>query len=80
MHDSKSCDEVSAGDTYGVLDAVFFHGGGMAYTCWGHVHLADGRGDRELEPAGTRVTQLGISRNGHGYRRAAVLHGRRHRP
>ena len=38
----------------------------MAYTCWGHIHLADGRGDRELEPAGTRVTQLGISRNGHG--------------
>ncbi len=66
VHDSKPCDEVSAGDTYGVLDAVFFRGGGMAYTCWGHVHLADGQGDRELEPAGTRVTQLGISRNGHG--------------
>ncbi len=66
VHDSEPCDEVSAGDTSGVLDAVFFHGGGMAYTCWGHIHLADGRGDRELEPAGTRVTQLGISRNGHG--------------
>ena len=66
VHDSKPCDEVSAGDLYGVQDAVFFGGGGMAYTCWGHVHLADARGDRELEPAGTRVTQLGISRNGHG--------------
>jgi hypothetical protein len=66
VHDSKPCDEVSAGDLYGVQDAVFFHGGGMAYTCWGHIHLADARGDRELEPAGTRVTQLGISRNGHG--------------
>ncbi len=67
VHDSKPCNEVSAGDTYGVLDAVFFHGGGMAYTCRGHIHLADARGDRELEPAGTRATHLGISRNAHGF-------------
>lgn len=67
VHDSAPCDEVSAGDTYGVLDAVFFHGGGMAYTCWGHIHLADARGDRELEPAGTRASHLGISRNAHGF-------------
>ena len=67
VHDSKPCDEVSAGDTSGVLDAVFFHGGGMAYTCWGHIHLADGKGDRELEPAGTRADHLGISRNAHGF-------------
>jgi hypothetical protein len=66
VHDSEPCNEVSAGDTYGVLDAVFFHGGGMAYTCWGHIHLVDARGDRELEPAGTRATHLGISRNAHG--------------
>jgi hypothetical protein len=67
VHDSKACDNVSAGDTRGVLDAVFFHGGGMAYTCWERIHLADRRGDRELEPAGTRATHLGISRNYHGF-------------
>ncbi len=66
MHDSEPCNEVSSRRHVRGADAVFFHGGGIAYTCWGHVHLADGRGDRELEPAGTRVTQLGISRNGHG--------------
>lgn len=66
VHDSAPCNEVSAGDTYGVLDAVFFHGGGMAYTCWGHLRLADAHGDRDLEPAGTRASHLGISRNAHG--------------
>ena len=48
-----------AGDFAASMDAVFFRGGGMAYTCWRQSRIVDGKGDRELEPAGTRVTQLG---------------------
>jgi hypothetical protein len=38
----------------------------MAYTCWKQSRIADGKGDRELEPAGTNVTQLAVSSNAHG--------------
>jgi hypothetical protein len=67
VHDSKPCDEVSSGDQSGVMDAVFFHGGGMAYTCWKQSRIADAKGDRELEPTGTQVTQLAVSRNSLGF-------------
>jgi hypothetical protein len=67
VHDTKPCDQVSSGDFAGVEDAVFFHGGGIAYTCWEHIHLADAHGDRELEPAGTRVTSLAVSRNSRSF-------------
>ena len=55
VHDTKPCNEVSSGDHYGVNDAVFFNGGGIAYTCWKQSRIVDAKGDRELEPAGTHV-------------------------
>src|SRR3954451_1051157 len=33
IHASTACDSVDFGDFSGVQDAVFFSGGGMAYTC-----------------------------------------------
>ena len=67
VRNTKPCDEVSSGDFYGVEDAVFFHGGGIAYTCWKQSRIVDGKGDRELEPTGTRVSQLAVSKNAHGF-------------
>jgi hypothetical protein len=63
VHDTTPCNEVSSGDFYGVEDAVFLRNGGIAYTCWQQSRIVDGKGDRELEPKGTRVTQLAISSN-----------------
>src|SRR3954470_3639514 len=67
VHDTKPCDEVSSCDFSGVEDAVFFHGGGIAYTCWQKSHIVDGKGDRLLEPDGTRVADLAVSRNHFGF-------------
>ena len=67
VHDTKPCDEVSAGDFSGVEDVAFFHGGGIAYTCWQQSRIVDGNGDRVLEPAGTRVTQLAVSKNAQSF-------------
>ena len=67
VRDTKPCDEVSCGDFYGVEDAAFFHGGGIAYTCWRQSHIVDVKGDRVLEPDGTRVSELAVSRNAHGF-------------
>ena len=67
VRNTKPCDEVSSGDFYGVEDAVFFHGGGIAYTCWKQSRIVDGKGDRVLEPNGTRVSQLAVSSNAHGF-------------
>jgi hypothetical protein len=64
---TKPCDEVSSGDFTGVEDVAFFEGGGIAYTCWQRSHIVDGKGDRALEPDGTRVTGLAISHNRWGY-------------
>lgn len=66
-HDTEPCDEVSSGDFSGVDDAVFFHNGGIAYTCFKQARIVDGKGDRELEPAGTNVTQLAVSANSHNF-------------
>src|SRR4051794_30016398 len=60
---TKHCEQVSSGDFSGVEDAVFFHGGGIAYTCWQQSRIVDAKGDRVLEPTGSRVTQLAVSRN-----------------
>ena len=49
---------------YGPDAAVFFNGGGMAYTCRGASHIVDAKGDRLLEPAGTEVTGLAVTPGG----------------
>lgn len=60
LHDSKRCDEVDSGDFSGVEDVAFLPRGGMAYACQG-LRIADARGDRELEPAGTDVRNVVVS-------------------
>jgi len=72
VHDTKPCNEVTSGDFYGVEDAVFFKNGGIAYTCWQQSRIADGKGDRALEPNGTRVGQLAVSMNSQSF--ASVLY------
>jgi len=67
VHDTKPCDEVSAGDFSGVEDAVFFRNGGIAYACLQQSRIVDGKGDRELEPNGTVVTSLAVSANSHNF-------------
>ena len=67
VRDTEPCNEVSSGDFSGVEDAVFFHSGGIAYTCWQQSRIVDGKGDRVLEPNGTRVTQLAVSKNSTAY-------------
>jgi hypothetical protein len=56
-------DEEESGTAGGPWNAVFFRGGGVAYTCAGNMisHIADGKGDRELEPNGTTVTSLAVT-------------------
>jgi len=61
LRNSKPCDEVSSGDFGGVEDAVFFKGGGLAYSCAGGLRISDNKGDRELEPAGAKVSRLAVS-------------------
>ncbi len=67
VRNSKPCDEVDDGDFSGVQDAVFFHGGGLAYSCKGGLRVSDNHGDRELEPIGAKVNQLAISSNARGF-------------
>jgi hypothetical protein len=54
LHTTSACDS----DEDGVDEAVFFSNGGMAYSC-GQLRVADGKGDRQIDPAG--VTQLAVS-------------------
>jgi hypothetical protein len=35
----------------------------MAYSCNGNLRLSDGKGDRELEPQGAKVSSLAVSSN-----------------
>ena len=58
---------MSSGDFSGVEDAVFFRNGGLAYSCNGSLRISDGRGDRELEPIGAKVSQLAVSANARGF-------------
>lgn len=67
VHDTKPCDSVSSGDFGGVIDAVFFRNGGIAYTCWQKSRIVDGKGDRALEPDGTNVTNLAVASNSHWF-------------
>jgi hypothetical protein len=66
IHDSSACDANDGPDFSGIEDAVFFKGGGMAYAC-NRLRIADGKGDRELEPAGTVVTHLAVASNTRGF-------------
>jgi hypothetical protein len=66
LRNTKPCDTVDFGDFSGVQDAAFFRGGGIAYACQ-RLRITDSRGDRELEPAGTNVLHLAVSRNAFGF-------------
>jgi hypothetical protein len=66
LHDSAPCD-VDRGDFTGVDDVAYLSRGGMAYAC-GRLRIADAAGDRELEPAGTDVRNLAVSRNARSFR------------
>lgn len=61
------CDNANAGDFTGVIDAVFFRGGGIAYTCWQKSRIVDAKGDRALEPDGVNVTNLAVASNSHWF-------------
>jgi hypothetical protein len=56
LHTTSACDA----DEDGVDEAVFFKNGGIAYAC-NQLRVADGKGDRQIEPAGTGVQQLAVS-------------------
>jgi hypothetical protein len=66
LHDSKPCDSVDRGDFGGIDDVAFLPRGGLAYTC-NQLRIADGHGDRQLEPAGTDVRNLAVSINSHDF-------------
>jgi hypothetical protein len=69
VHDTKPCNNTSPAEddeTIGIEEAAFFHGGGIAYTCWTVARIADAKGDRALPDAG--ITGLAISSNGSGDR------------
>ncbi len=59
-------DDEESGTAGGPRNAVFFRGGGIAYTCAGNMisHIADAKGDRLLEPNGTTVTSLAVTPSG----------------
>jgi hypothetical protein len=66
LHDTKPCSEIDRGDLSGIDDAVFWASGirsaGMAYAC-DQLRIADGKGDRQVEPATARVRNLAVSQN-----------------
>jgi hypothetical protein len=71
-HDSGPCDTTQQDpdddeSRYGPDSAVFFAGGGIAYTCAGGTasHIVDAKDDRLLEPAGTGVSGLAVTPDGH---------------
>ena len=74
LHDSDACDSFDDGDVSGVREVVFFKNGGMAYSC-GELRIADGNGDRALEPAGTAVSELAVVGGGVRQRPAPLLDG-----
>lgn len=68
LHTSKACDELDRGEFAGVDDVAFLDGGGMAMAC-NRLYLYR-RADsalETLEPAGTDVRQLGVSRYSYGF-------------
>ena len=67
LHTSKECD-FSRGDMGGVDDVAFLEGGGMAMTCDRLLlYRKAGSALETLEPAGTNVRQIGVSRYSHGF-------------
>jgi hypothetical protein len=60
LHTTQSCDAFDRGDVGGIVDVVFFKNGAMAYAC-DQLRIADGKGDRQLEPQGTTVGRLAVS-------------------
>jgi len=73
VHDARACDgivenpdEDESGTAGGPWHAVFFNGGGIAYTCANNLisRIADAKGDRLLEPNGTLVTALAVTPGG----------------
>jgi hypothetical protein len=63
LHDAKACDSFDDGVIAGVRDVVFYKAGAMAYAC-GQLRIADGHGDRQIEPAGTDVSELAVAGGG----------------
>jgi hypothetical protein len=50
VHDELPCDKPEVGDSTGVEEAVFFKGGGIAYTCFQQeAHIVDAKGNRRIE-------------------------------
>jgi len=68
LHTSRPCDELDQGDFGGVDDAVFLEDGGMAFSC-GRLFLfrRAGAALEQLEPDGTDVRQLAVSRDTRGF-------------
>jgi hypothetical protein len=64
---STACESVDTDGFSGVTEVAFLPRGGLAYAC-GRLHIADAKGDRELEPAGTDVRQLAVAANSHDFR------------
>ena len=73
VHDARKCDgivenpdEEESGTAGGPRNAMFFHGGGIAYTCAGNMisYIADAKGERNLEPNGTVVTSFALTPRG----------------
>ena len=68
LHTSKECDQVDQGDFGGVSDVAFLDGGGMAMVCRSLLLYRKAASPLEtLEPAGTDVRQIGVSRYSHGF-------------
>ncbi len=64
---SSRCDDADFGDAKGVQDVAFLTRGGMAYAC-GQLWLqSPTKGEVQLEPPGTNVSQLAVSKNSMGF-------------
>ena len=73
VHDARSCDGVvenpdqeESGTAGGPSNVMFFHGGGIAYTCVQNMisYIVDAKGERNLEPNGTVVTSFALTPRG----------------
>lgn len=63
---SRRCDSFASGDAKGIQDVAFLPCGGMAYAC-GQLWLQNpAKGEVQLEPPGTDVSQLAVSKNSIG--------------
>jgi hypothetical protein len=68
LHDSAACDELDRGDYSGPDDVAFLDGGGLAFTCGQLIAYKGATGKaQQLEPAGTDVRQVAVSRHSDGF-------------